>query len=187
MLAPPVRVHGDRLTDHMAAMLRAERAHAAALADGRRLLAAGRAAAGMASRVQDAVLALLRSADPADCVTGEMPGILAVDAARNCAWRRMPARHAAALPDGHGGAAAGRPGGAVPGATATTMRRLLHGEAAGLARHDALVQVPGRGAAGCWSLVRRDAERRSIRRRGRARWRFLAAPWLRRSDAMTRE
>src|SRR5689334_21904255 len=29
VLTPPARVHGERLADHMAAMLRAERAHAA--------------------------------------------------------------------------------------------------------------------------------------------------------------
>ncbi|WP_048863433.1 hypothetical protein, partial [Acidisphaera rubrifaciens] len=46
VLAPPVRVHGDVLADHMAAMLRAERARGVVLAervDG--VLAAGRAAA----------------------------------------------------------------------------------------------------------------------------------------------
>ena len=46
VLAPPERVHGDGLADHMAAMLRAARedaAEMAARADG--VLAAGRAAA----------------------------------------------------------------------------------------------------------------------------------------------
>lgn len=75
VLEPPVRMHGEGVADHMAAMLRVQRARV----DG--LLAAGRASASLASRVQDAVLALLRSADPADCVSGEMPGILALDAA----------------------------------------------------------------------------------------------------------
>src|ERR1700758_2005091 len=78
VLEPPVRMHGDGVADHMAAMLRVQRERA----DG--LLAAGRATAGLAGRVQDAVLALFRSADPADCVSDEMPGILAVDAAHLC-------------------------------------------------------------------------------------------------------
>ena len=58
MLEPPVRMHGEGLADHMAAMLRVQRERA----DG--LLAAGRATASLASRVQDAVLALLRSLIP---------------------------------------------------------------------------------------------------------------------------
>src|SRR4051794_34457568 len=66
VLAPPARVHGGGRADHMAAMLRAQRERADVV------LSAGRAAAGLAARVQDAVLALLRSSDPADCVSGEM-------------------------------------------------------------------------------------------------------------------
>src|SRR5262249_6232071 len=92
MLDPPARLHGDGVADHMAALLRLQRHRA----DG--LLAAGRASAGLAGRVQDAVLALLRSSDPADCVSGEMPGILGVDAAHLCMEADHPgARH---LPDG---------------------------------------------------------------------------------------
>ena len=85
-------VHGDGVADHMAAMLRVQRERA----DG--LLAAGRATAGLAGRVQDAVLALFRSSDPADCVSGEMPGILAVDAAHLCIEAEHPG--ARRLPDG---------------------------------------------------------------------------------------
>src|SRR5471032_1699868 len=69
ILTPPTRVYGEVLADHMAAMVLAERAHAAAMEErADDVLAAGRAAAGMASRVQEAVLALLRSSDPLDCV-----------------------------------------------------------------------------------------------------------------------
>src|SRR6185503_6724634 len=78
VLAPPNRVHGEGLADHMAAMVRAERERADFV------LAAGRAAAGLAARVQDAVLALLRSRDAIDCVSNDMPGILGVDAAHLC-------------------------------------------------------------------------------------------------------
>jgi uncharacterized protein len=146
VLEPPQRVHGEGLADHMAAMLRAQRANV----DG--LLAAGRASAGLAGRVQDAVLALLRCADPADCVSGEMPGILAVDAAHLCMeaeWpgaRRLPDGTVARLLNGHQAVFRDAPADA----------RMLHAEAAGLARHDALVRVPGEGPAALIALLARD-------------------------------
>ncbi len=97
----------------MAAMVRAERTHAAAMSERADfVLAAGRAAAGLTARVQEAVLALLRSADPLDCIAGEMPGILAVDAVHLCVEAEGARLSAAA--GGHGGAVAGRPPGAVP-------------------------------------------------------------------------
>jgi uncharacterized protein len=146
VLQPPTRVHGEGLADHMAAMLRVQRERA----DG--LLAAGRASAGLASRVQDAVLALFRSTDPADCVSGEMPGILAVDAAHLCieadhpGARRLPDGAVARLLDGR----------QAVFRTAPTDAWLLHAEAAGLARHDALVRVPGEGPAALIALLARD-------------------------------
>ncbi len=146
VLVPPTRVHGENLADHMAAMLRAERERA----DG--LLAAGRATAGLAARVQDAVLALLRSSDPADCVSGEMPGILAVDAAHLCLEADHPG--ARRLPDG--AVARLLNGRQVVFRDAPTDARLLHAEAAGLARYDALVRVPGEGPASLVALLARD-------------------------------
>jgi uncharacterized protein YigA (DUF484 family) len=146
VLEPPQRVHGEGLADHMAAMLRAQRANV----DG--LLAAGRASAGLAGRVQDAVLALLRCDDPADCVSGEMPGILAIDAAHLCAeaeWpgaRRLPEGTVGRLLNGH----------QVVFRQAPADARLLHAEAAGLARHDALVRVPGEGPPALIALLARD-------------------------------
>jgi uncharacterized protein YigA (DUF484 family) len=146
VLAPPARVHGDGLADHMAAMLQVQRARA----DG--LLAAGRATAGLAGRVQDAVLALFRSADPADCVSNAMPGILAVDAAHLCLEADHPG--ARRLPDG----AIGRllDGRQVVFRDAPTDVGMLHAEAAGLARYDALVCVPGEGPAALIALLARD-------------------------------
>jgi len=146
VLEPPQRVHGEGLADHMAAMLRAQRANV----DG--LLAAGRASAGLAGRVQDAVLALLRCGDPADCVSGEMPGILAVDAAHLCVEGELSGARW------------------LPGGTVTRLLNgyqvvfrdepddawLLHAEAAGLARHDALVRVPGDGPPALIALLARD-------------------------------
>ncbi|WP_371329215.1 hypothetical protein, partial [Roseomonas sp. TAS13] len=61
-LEPPRRVHGERLADHMAAMLAAER-HA--LRDTAR---AARSGDSLATRVQGAVLALIGSHDPAETI-----------------------------------------------------------------------------------------------------------------------
>jgi uncharacterized protein YigA (DUF484 family) len=152
-LAPPERVHGEVLADHMVAMLRAERVHAAAMAeraDG--VLAAGRAAAGLASRVQEAVLALIAAANPAECIAAELPALLAVDAASLCAEaalpgaRLLPAGTVARLLDSR----------AVLFRDQPAESRLLHAEAAALARHDALVRIPGEGPAALLALVARD-------------------------------
>jgi uncharacterized protein YigA (DUF484 family) len=160
-LTPPVRQHGEALTDHMVAMIQSERARGVALAervDG--VLAAGRAAAGLAARVQEAVLALIRAADKLDCITAEFPGLLAVDAAMLClepSAARPPAGPAAAriIPPG---TVAGLIGGRdVLFRSAPDDRGVLHGEAAGLAAHDALVRVPGHGPAALLALAARDA------------------------------
>jgi uncharacterized protein YigA (DUF484 family) len=160
VLLPPVRVHGEAMADHMAAMLRAERGHASAMADrADGVLAAGRAAAGLAGRVQAAVLALIRAADPADCVSAEMPGILAVDAAALCmedpdgrmqGIRRLAPGMIAARLGGRDVVYRDQPADSV----------LLHAEAAPLARHDALIRVPGDGQPAMLALATR--ERRTL-------------------------
>ncbi|MFM7610108.1 MAG: hypothetical protein ACKO9A_14730, partial [Alphaproteobacteria bacterium] len=71
-LAPPRRVHGDGLTDHMAAMLGAERERANALD-------AERAGLGLVSRVRLAVLALMRSDDAPETVAQEWPNLLGLE------------------------------------------------------------------------------------------------------------
>ena len=152
-LDPPARVHGETLADHMAAMLEIERAHAEAMAeraDG--VLAAGRATAGMARRVQEAVLALIRAQDPVECITAEFPALLAIDSASLCLEAPWPGTRA--LPPGQVSRLLGtravvfRPGG--PDA------QTLHGEAARLARHEALLRLPGEGPAGLIALATRD-------------------------------
>lgn len=127
------------MADHMAAMLHAERAHAAAAA------ARTAAATGLAARVQTAVLALIAARDPLDCITHEWPGLLGLDAVSVCAEVAPNGAPEGALlgarplPPGTvqrlmGSAPAlVRPGVADP---------LLHGEAAALARMEALVVVP---------------------------------------------
>ena len=153
VLTPPSRVHGEALADHMAAMVRAERSHAAAMAArADSVLAAGRAAAGLAQRVQEAVLALIAAPDPVGCVADELPGILAIDAAglcveaEFCGARLLPAGSVARLLDGRDVAFRADPDDAL----------LLHAEAERLARHDALVRVPWRGPPTLLSLVTRD-------------------------------
>ncbi len=153
VLVPPSRVHGEVLADHMAAMVKAERAQAAAMAArADDVLAAGRAAADLAGRVQEAVLALLRASDTMDCVTGELPGILALDAVHLCmeAWlpgvRPLPLGLVEQLLGGR----------QVLYRDSVTQARRLHAEAAGLAGHDALVLVPGAGPAALLALLARD-------------------------------
>lgn len=152
-LLPPRRVHGEPLADHMAAMLQAERRHAAAMAeraDG--VLAAGRAAAGIAGRVQFAVLALIATNDLEECIGHELPSVLGLDAAALCleADRRLCRRLApgtvARLLNGRDVAFRDHPDDAA----------MLHAEAARLARRDALVRVPWHGAPALLALVSRD-------------------------------
>ncbi len=156
MLAPPERVHGAVLADHMAAMLRAERAHALAMAErADDVLAAGRASAGLSARVQEAVLALMRAQSLTDSIVSELPVLLAIDAASLCAEGPLPG--ARMLPQGlvaqllDGRAVVFRDGGAHV--------LLLHGEAALLARHEALVRIPGEGPPALLALTARDAGR----------------------------
>ena len=153
ILTPQLRVHGEVLADHMAAMVQAERAHAAAMEErADDVLAAGRAAAGMTARVQEAVLALLRASDPIDCVTGEIPSILAVDSAHLCIEAIMPGT----LPLPEGTVARLLSGRQVLFRDNVTDARRLHAEASGLAGHDALVLVPAHGPPALLALLARD-------------------------------
>ena len=151
-LEPPVRVHGAVLADHMAAMIGAARARTAEMeARADSVLAAGRAAAGIAERVQEAVLAVLQAADVADCVAETWPGLLGVDAAALCCegrrprWRTLPAGSVRPLLRGRPMALRDRPADA----------QMLHAEASLLAERDVLVGVPGRRPA-LLALVSRD-------------------------------
>jgi uncharacterized protein YigA (DUF484 family) len=155
VLEPPNRVHGEHLADHMAAMVHIERARATAMAErADDVLAAGRAAAGLAVRVQEAVLALLRATDKMDCLTGELPGILAVDAVHLCIEALLPGVRP--LPQGLVGQLLG--GRQVLFRDTVTEARRLHAEAAGLAGHDALVLVPGSGPPALLALLARDGQ-----------------------------
>ncbi len=154
-MAPPARVHGEVMADHMAAMLHAERARSAELAErANGVLSARRADAGMSGRVQDAVLALIGAGDVVECIGSHFPSILAVDAASLCA--EFPGPHGArVLP--RGGVARLLGERAVLIRDAVSDSGLLHGEAAALARHDALIRVPGEPAC-LLALAAREAE-----------------------------
>ncbi len=149
-LSPPRRVHGDALADHMAAMIDVARHNS------RTALDAGRAALGLSERVKAAVLALIRAADPGDWIAGDLPHLLGVDAARLCMEARLGVAPGAGGCQG-GVAAAGIPPGTsarLLGGRDVLIRRqadpadaaLLHGEAAGLALHEAVLRVPVPGA-----------------------------------------
>lgn len=138
LLAPPRRVHGEELADHMAAMLLAERAASREMAD------AAREGAGFAARARAAVLALIPSADPAETVSQEWPALLGLE---HCALadEGIPAAHRLSLPAGTVARLlpAGRDALVRP---APTDLALLHAEAAGLVRCDALARLPLPGA-----------------------------------------
>lgn len=136
LLAPPARIHGEALADHMAAMLAAARSTAA------QLLTAQRATAGMQARVQEAVLALFGAEDVGETVVAAFPKLLGVDAARLCG--DLP-------PGGVESLLGGRDVLIRAGHSDTAP---LHAEAARLAGHEALVRLPGRAAV--LSLAARD-------------------------------
>ncbi len=153
VLAPPQRVHGESLADHMTAMVRIERAHNLALTErSGEVLQAGRTAAATCDRIHNAVLALIAATDPAECVTNELPHLLGVDAAALCCetfrprWRSLPPGAVATLMRGRQVIARERPADAV----------VLHAEAALLAERDLLVRLPTKAPA-LLALVSRDA------------------------------
>ncbi len=152
-LAPPVRVFGANVEDHLAAMLAAERAYAAAMANrADDVLAAGRAAAGLALRVQEAVLALMRAQSAIDCIEGEMPLLLGIDAISLC----LEGAGERPLPEGF---VAQVMAGRAVWFRAGSGDGLLHGAAVRLAVHEALVRVPGDGPPALLALTARDAGR----------------------------
>jgi hypothetical protein len=152
VLAPPVRLHGETLTDHMAAMITAARAQAAT--EARRtqdVLCSRRQATSLLARVQDAVLALIRSPDPLDWLANDLPGLLGLDAAHLCTESDLPG--ARQLQDGEVAALLG--GHAVLVREPATNAPELHGEAASLAYADALVRVPLPGKPALLALAAR--------------------------------
>jgi uncharacterized protein YigA (DUF484 family) len=135
-------VHGERLADHMAAMLAAERARARALeAEVCSVLAAGRASAALTVRVRLAVLALMRAQDVIEAVTQELPALLGIESC-TLATEPGPVRPGIiVLPRGAVSRLIGRGRDAVVRPVPTDVE-LLHAEAAPLVTRDALARVP---------------------------------------------
>ena len=73
VLAPPRRLHGETVADHMDAMIQAGRA------EWRGLLEAGRTRGAFAARVAEAVVALIASSDALDCLRHEWPARLGLE------------------------------------------------------------------------------------------------------------
>lgn len=149
VLVPPRRVHGERVADHMAAMIAAERA---AGQRNDRLLAGRRAAAGLAARVDAAVLALIRAHDPFEWVRDECAGLLGLDSAHLCAEGTRPG--ARPLPRGTVSRLLGRHDVVLRDDPAHAA--LLHAEAESLAERDALIRVPLRDGPALLALATRD-------------------------------
>lgn len=150
-LAPPRRLHGERLADHMAAMLEAERRRTRELeAEVRAALEAGRAGAAFTVRVRLAVLALMRAQDVQEAVSQEFPALLGVETC-TLAMETAPSPMLTLLPAG----VRALPPGAVirligRGRDAVVRHQptdlaLLHAEAAPLVVRDALARVPHAG------------------------------------------
>jgi uncharacterized protein YigA (DUF484 family) len=147
-LAPPRRVHGENLADHMVAVVAAERARPSTIeAEMQEALAHGRAGAGLALRVRLAVLALVRARDIADTIGQELPPLLRVESCTLLAEPQradrsgLPRQSVRALPEGAVARLLG-PGRDARIRTEPTETELLHAEAAPLVVRDALVRVP---------------------------------------------
>jgi uncharacterized protein len=146
-LTPPLRRHGEDVADHLAAMVAAARQDAASL------VAAGRATAALGARVQEAVLALFSAASVPACVCELFPPLLGVDAASLCVEEELPGTRR--LPSGE---VERRLGGRSVAIGAACHDPSVHGEAAALADHDALVLVPGMAAPAMLALATRHAD-----------------------------
>lgn len=141
LLSPPRRVHGERLADHMAAMLAAERRRVRSLeAEMEAAVAVGRAGNGLNVRVRLAVLALMRANDVTETVVQEVPALLGIETCTLLA-EAPDRRGVIKLPRGAVSRLLGRGRDAVVRAVPTEAE-LLHQEAAPLVARDALARVP---------------------------------------------
>jgi uncharacterized protein YigA (DUF484 family) len=140
-LSPPKRIHGERIADHMAAMLQAERRRVRSLeAEMDAAVTAGRAGYGLTIRVRLAVLALMRAQDVVETVTQELPALLGIESC--CLLAEAPDRRGIPrLPPGTVSRLLGHGRDALVRATLSDTD-LLHQEAAPLVTRDALVRVP---------------------------------------------
>lgn len=134
-LAPPRRVHGDRLADHMAAMLALARAETGTVAE-----AAG-TARDLMLRAAGAAVSLIGAPDPLAVVAHEWPALLGLDHA-TLAAEGPPDRNRRDLPAGTLARLLG-PRDLLVRDLPLAEAANLHGEAAGVIRRDALIRLPG--------------------------------------------
>lgn len=141
VLSPPKRIHGERLADHMAAMLQAERRRVRSLeSEVDAAVTAGRAGYGLTIRVRLAVLALMRAQDVVETVTQELPALLGIESCTLLA-ETPDRRGIPRLPRGTVSRLLG-PGRDALVRPTMSDAELLHQEAASLVARDALVRVP---------------------------------------------
>lgn len=155
-LEPPQRVHGERMADHMAAMLAAARVHIREV-DAEAQQNSRQANPGFATRASEAVLALLRAPDGLECVAQEWPAILGVDAC-HVGCETVQRKHVVKL-------ATGTLSQLLPPGRDAVVRSApmhvepLHKEAAPVIRRDALARVPAPGGQPMLLAIgARDAE-----------------------------
>ena len=103
--------------------------------------------------VQDSVLALMRAPDPVWCLQHDLPGLLRLESVRLCA--EIDLSGAAIVPAGTVDAVLGQRGALVRDAVRDPV---LHGEAAPLAKREALVRVPITSGPALLALAARDPD-----------------------------
>jgi uncharacterized protein YigA (DUF484 family) len=141
LLDPPHRVHGERMADHMAAMLSAERRRVRGLeAEMDAAVSAERAGHGLTIRVRLAVLALMRCGDVPEAVTQELPALLGIETCTLLS--EAPDRRGVVRLRRGVAARLLRPGLDAAVRPAPTDAELIHQEAAALVKRDALARVP---------------------------------------------
>lgn len=155
-LEPPQRVHGERMADHMAAMLAAARVHIREV-DAEVQLNNRQPNPGFAARAAEAVLALMRAPDALECVARQWPAILGVDAC-HVGCETVQRKHVVRL-------ATGTLSQLLPPGRDAVIRSAplhvepLHKEAAPVIRRDALARVPAPGGQPMLLAIgARDAE-----------------------------
>lgn len=140
-LNPPIRIHDERVADHMAAMIAAERRRLRAIeAELVASVAARRADLQLTMRVRLAVVALMRAQDVPEAVNEELPALLGIETCTLLS--EVPDRRGVVrLPRGTVSRLVGRGREAVV-RVAPTELELLHLSAAPLVVRDALAKVP---------------------------------------------
>lgn len=136
-LHPPVRVHGERLADHMAALLAAARAETGTVAD------QARGAQELGLRVSAAAIALIGAADPLAAIAAEWPELLGLESVA-LAEEAPPYPLRRSLPRGMAKRLTGGREVVLRDALPNLPEAaLLHGEAHPLIARDALLPLPG--------------------------------------------